>query len=72
MMYGLGKQFWRKGIVIFNFDVVRIYAGVFENNPGSMRVLEKNGFHLESIRRKGVFKNNQLLDEHIWVKLNLH
>lgn len=78
--YFIGEDFWSKGIateavkqlvemLLKNFDVVRIYAGVFENNPGSMRVLEKNGFHLESIRRRAVFKNNELLDEYMWVKL---
>ena len=34
-----------------------------------MRVLEKNGFHLESIRKKAVFKNNCLYDDCVWVKL---
>ena len=51
------------------FDVVRIYVEVFAYNKASMRVLEKNGFHLESIRKKAVFKNNCLYDDCVWVKL---
>jgi len=37
-----------------------------------MRVLEKNGFHLEAVHRKSIFKNNELLDEYLWVKLTTH
>jgi RimJ/RimL family protein N-acetyltransferase len=42
---------------------------VFEYNKASMKVLEKNGFHLESIRKKGAFKNNVVIDDYVWVKL---
>jgi RimJ/RimL family protein N-acetyltransferase len=34
-----------------------------------MRVLEKNGFYLEGVRRKAVYKNAVLMDDYIWVKL---
>jgi RimJ/RimL family protein N-acetyltransferase len=34
-----------------------------------MVVLRKNGFHLESIKRKAAIKNGQVLDEQVWVKL---
>lgn len=78
--YWLGEPFWGKGIsteavrqmveyVLYYFDIVRLYAEVFETNKASMRVLEKNGFYLEGVRRKAVFKNNVLLDDYIWVKL---
>jgi RimJ/RimL family protein N-acetyltransferase len=33
-----------------------------------MRVLEKNGFHLEGIRERAVVKNNVVMDDHVWVK----
>lgn len=49
-------------------DCVRIYAEVFSHNLASMAVLKKNGFHLEAIHHKAVFKNNTLLDAHVWVK----
>lgn len=51
------------------FDAVRIYAEVFAHNKASMRVLQKNGFYLESIRRKSALKNGELLDDYIWVKM---
>jgi hypothetical protein len=34
-----------------------------------MEVLRKNGFYLESIKRKAVIKNGQVLDEQVWVRL---
>ena len=78
--YWLGEPFWNKGIVTeavrqmieycnYYFDIIRIYAEVFETNKASMRVLEKNGFYLEGVRRKAVYKNNILMDDYIWVKL---
>jgi len=78
--YWLGEQNWGKGIAteavrqmteyaFYYFDLVRLYAEVFETNKASMRVLEKNGYYLEGVRRKAVFKNNVLMDDYIWVKL---
>ncbi len=79
--YWLGQPFWGKGIateavrlLLKKIDaqypsIVRLYAEVFEFNEGSMRVLQKNGFHLESIRKRAVIKNNRILDDHVWVKL---
>ena len=78
--YWLGESFWGKGVTteavrqmteyaFYYFDLVRLYAEVFENNKASMRVLEKNGFYLEGVRRKAVFKNGKLMDDYIWVKL---
>lgn len=78
--YWIGEPFWGMGIAteairqmveytFYYFDIVRIYAEVFENNKASMRALEKNGFYLEGVRRKSVFKNGVLMDDYIWVKL---
>jgi len=77
--YWLGESFWGKGIatdavrqfipyVFSTFDIIRIYAKVYSNNPASMRVLAKNQFHQESIHPKAIIKNNQLLDLHVWAK----
>ena len=77
--YFLGEPFWGKGIattavgllleyIQAHFDVIRIYAEVFGHNTASMKVLEKNGFHLEGIRKKAVIKNNVVLDDYVWVK----
>ena len=78
--YLLGEPFWGQGITteavrqmvdytFYYYDIVRLYAEVFEINKASMRVLEKNGFYLEGVRRKAVLKNGVLMDDYIWVKL---
>ncbi len=78
--YFISENFWGKGIateavyklleyIQTRFDVIRIYAEVFAYNKASMKVLQKNGFYLESIRRKGIIKNNVVLDDYVWVKL---
>ena len=78
--YWLGEQFWKKGIaseavkkmtayIFMNFDVLRIFAPVFEINKASMKVLEKAGYHLEAIHKKAVIKNEVIMDEYLYVKL---
>lgn len=78
--YFIGEPFWGKGVatkavnllegyITTKFDVIRIYAQVFAHNKASMRVLQKNGFYLEGIRRKAVVKNDTVMDDYIWVKL---
>ena len=73
--YWLGEPFWGKGIATravklmtdygFNeLDIVRIHTGVFEYNPASMKVLEKNGYHKEGIFKKSITKHGKLWDEH--------
>ena len=79
--YWIAEPFWGKGIatetvklllqkIISDFPTTnRVFAEVFEHNKASMKALEKNGFHLESIRKKAVIKNNKIIDDHVWVKL---
>ncbi|MBV9989255.1 MAG: GNAT family N-acetyltransferase [Chitinophagaceae bacterium] len=78
--YFVGEQYWGKGIateavnLLLDFietrlDVARIEAHVFEQNRPSMKVLQNNKFYLEGIQRRAVIKNNQLLDDYVWVKL---
>lgn len=79
--YWLGEPYWGKGIVSNAIHLMlqkiwrdyphvnRVYAEVFEHNKASMRVLEKNGFYLESIRKQAVIKNDMLLDDYVWVLL---
>jgi RimJ/RimL family protein N-acetyltransferase len=75
--YWLSEQYWGKGIVSeavrivirYGFDHypwTRIYAGVFSNNPASMKVLEKAGFLREAIFKKSVKKRGSYLDEHVY------
>ena len=77
--YWLGEPFWGKGIgtlaigllvkyIFTHFDIVRIYAEVFSNNPASMRALEKNGFTLEAVMKKAIFNNEQLMDGYLWAR----
>ena len=49
-----------------HFDLCRLYAGVFEWNGASMRVLEKAGFSFEARMRKSVTKDGKTIDEYIY------
>ena len=71
--YWLGEEFWGRGIMTAavqricregfeRFDLVRIYAEPFASNTASRRVLEKAGFTLEGVMRRGVYKDGQVLD----------
>ena len=75
--YWLGEAFWGRGVVteavraltqwaFDSFNLSRIYAGVLEWNPASMRVLEKAGYQFEGRLRKAVVKQNQVMDEFIY------
>jgi ribosomal-protein-alanine N-acetyltransferase len=78
--YWLGEQFWGRGIVteavravtdyaFATFDLCRVYAGVFEWNPASMRVLEKAGYEFECRMKKSVTKDGQTIDELIYAMI---
>lgn len=75
--YWLSEQYWGCGIMTSvvkeavkyafeNLPVIRIYAGVFEYNIPSMRVLEKAGFTKEAILRKAAIKNGKIIDLHYY------
>lgn len=75
--YWLAEPFWGKGImsnailqmIEFGFNtypITRIFARPFGNNIASQKVLEKTGFILEANIKKGIFKNNEYLDELIY------
>ena len=72
--YWLGEEFWGRGIAtgaliavtdyaFKNYDLCRLYAHVFEWNPGSARVLEKAGYEFEGRLKKSVTKNGQTIDQ---------
>ena len=74
MGYWLGEPYWGRGfakeavglIVRYAFEELnfrRIYAGVFDFNEASKRVLLANGFKHEAIARDKVFKNGRYRDE---------
>ena len=77
--YWLGEPFWGQGIVteairemtdytFKNFDIHRIYAAIFEYNKASMKAIEKAGFVFETILKQACVKENQLFDEHVFVR----
>jgi ribosomal-protein-alanine N-acetyltransferase len=77
--YWIAEDHWGKGIgteavskmtdyILFETKTVRLSAPVYSPNKASMRVLEKCGYTLEAIHRKAAFKNDEFLDEHVFVK----
>jgi len=79
--YWIGEPYWGNGIATkavqlitkYGFEtlnLIRIYTGVFEHNPTSMKILEKNGYQKEGVFKKAVIKNNKILDEHRYYILN--
>lgn len=69
--YWLSEAHWGRGVMteavrqlcreaFGRFDILRIYAEPFADNPGSRRVLEKAGFTCEGTMRNGVFKNGRV------------
>lgn len=79
--YFIGEKFWNKGIATnavrlitdFGFNelkLVKVFAGIFEFNQHSMRVLEKCGFKLEGILKKSIIKNDRIWDEYRYGKVN--
>ena len=79
--YWIGEPYWGKGIASIAVaeaikivqqkhpNIIRIFAEVFTDNKASMKVLEKNGFTLESTRKKAVLKNGIVGDDTVWVKI---
>jgi [ribosomal protein S5]-alanine N-acetyltransferase len=78
--YWLGEEFWGRGIISeaigavtnygFNqFDIVRIYADVFEWNAASVRVLEKNHYEYEARLKKAIVKDGKIGDVLLYAKI---
>ncbi len=78
--YWLGEPYWGRGIMtdavkavaghaLAELGFARLEAPVYEWNPASMRVLEKCGFEREAVLRKSVFKDGQLIDCMLYVKV---
>lgn len=75
--YFLSEEFWGKGIAtkaikaatsyaFKDFDIVRVYAEPFADNPGSRKALEKAGFTLEATLKRNVIKNGIIKDSCIY------
>jgi ribosomal-protein-alanine N-acetyltransferase len=75
--YWLAEPFWGKGITTMalkaftkfafeQFELRRLFAGVFEGNNPSVKVLEKAGYKFEGRYRKAVFKDGKFKDQLIY------
>jgi len=78
--YWLAKKHWGKGLateiarelVKYGFGELKLKkltAKVFLLNKASARVLEKNGFKLEGILKKDLFKNGKYYDIYLFAKV---
>jgi RimJ/RimL family protein N-acetyltransferase len=78
--YWLGQRFWGRGIMtrvlrafvptaMDAFQLYRLHAMVYENNPASARVLEKAGFACEGVQRSAVMKRGALLDIFVYARV---
>jgi len=73
IVYWLGEPFWSRGIMseaikqfcqtaFKQYNIVRIFAEPYAYNIGSRKALEKAGFVLEGIMKKGVYKDGKFFD----------
>jgi [ribosomal protein S5]-alanine N-acetyltransferase len=72
--YWLGQAHWGRGIVtealtavtaaaFEHFDLLRLFALPFADNPGSIRVLEKAGYSLEGRLPQSTIKDGRVRDQ---------
>ncbi len=72
--YWIGEPYWGKGfateaitgVIAYGFgelELIRIYAGCFDFNIPSQKVLLKAGFHEESVSEKAIIKNGVICNE---------
>lgn len=75
--YWLGEDYWKRGIMteavkqivehgFQNLEINRIYAGTFEFNTASGKVLSKAGFRHEATLKNAIYKNGQFCDELVY------
>lgn len=75
--YWIGEKYWNKGIAtkalkamveysFDNFDIIRLFAHVFDTNVASKKVLKKCGFVEEARLKKAVIKNKIIQDCYIY------
>ena len=75
--YWLGEEYWGRGIISeavlaftrwvwLNREVERLWAGVFDGNMASRRILEKAGYLYEGKMRGHVQKEGIVRDMHVY------
>lgn len=78
--YWLGQAYWGRGVAsrvvrvlteqaLALPQITRVFAPVHADNPASMRVLEKNGFHREGLLRQSAIKAGRPIDRVLWARL---
>ena len=78
--YMLLTEYWSKGIMteavrricgqaFSDLDIIRITGLVYARNTASLRVLEKNGFVKEGVKRNAVYKDGKVYDLCLYGKL---
>jgi ribosomal-protein-alanine N-acetyltransferase len=78
--YWIGQPFWGRGlataalrlateIAFEHFDFVRLQAGIIDWNAASCRVVEKAGYVFEARLRRHIFKDGQISDLLLYVRL---
>ncbi len=78
--YWIAEEFWGKGFVteavktitghaFDNLGLIRVFARVFANNTGSIRVLEKAGYEREGYFKNAIIKEGVILDQLQYAKL---
>lgn len=77
MGYWLAPAYWGRGIMtaavravvdyaFATFEINRVWAGAFDWNPASIRVLEKAGFVFEARLIQSAYKDGAFVDELIY------
>ena len=78
--YWLGEPFWGQGIAtaalgafteyaFAHYDLIRLFAYVYEWNPASERVLAKAGYACEGRMRKSATKDGKTVDQLLYAKV---
>lgn len=78
--YWVSEKYWGKGIptnavreitryAFENFDIERLFTGVFSNNQASIKVLQKNGFVHEGCLRRSVYEYGKYLDQQMYARI---
>jgi len=81
--YWLGEAYWRRGIAsealrlvtdhVFDvMNMLRLFAVPFADNLGSIRVLEKAGYHREAVLRSSSVKFGRPRDQLLYARINEH
>lgn len=78
--YWMAQLYWGRGFMtaavragclfaVDQWDVVRVFAHVFDGNEASARVLKKCGFEHEGLLRRRLRKGDEFIDAHLFAWL---